>query len=335
LSNLYIADAGALEKAMEEAREAIRLNPNTAPPRDNLATALMEMNRFDEAKQVYQQAMEQKLDSIFFRNNLHAIAFVQNDAAGMKQQLDWWTGKPGEYNALNWQAEVAAFSGQLKKARDLNERAAEEAIGHQQNDGAALLLTSQAQLEALFGNCGHVQTMATRAFQISRVTGVLQAASGAFAVCGDAPQTQALMDELAKKFPNDTLLNVVYWPLNRALLAMHQGDAEHAVQMLEAANRYQIVGSYWPQYFRGQALLKVNKGAEAAAEFQAITNHRGWAPRSPLYAPSYLGLGRALVLKGDASGARTAYQTFFLLWKDADADIPLLAAARKEYETLK
>jgi tetratricopeptide (TPR) repeat protein len=43
LSNLYIADAGALDKAMEEAREAIRLNPNTAPPRDNLATALMEL----------------------------------------------------------------------------------------------------------------------------------------------------------------------------------------------------------------------------------------------------------------------------------------------------
>ncbi|HEV8139263.1 MAG TPA: protein kinase, partial [Pyrinomonadaceae bacterium] len=335
LSNLYIADAGALEKAMEEAREAIRLNPNTAPPRDNLATALMELNRFDEAKQVYQQAMEQKLDSIFFRNNLHAIAFVQNDAAGMKQQLDWWTGKPGEYNALNWQAEVAAFSGQLKKARDLNERGAEDAIGHQQNDGAALLLTSQAQLEALFGSCDHVKAIATRAFQISRVTGVLQAASGAFAVCGDAAQTQALMDELAKKFPNDTLLNVVYWPLNRALLAMHQSDAEHAVQMLEAANRYQIVGSYWPQYFRGQALLKLNKGAEAAVEFQAITNHRGWAPRSPLYAPSYLGLARAQVLKGDSSAARTAYQTFFSLWKDADADIPLLVAARKEYETLK
>ncbi len=335
LSNLYIADAGALNKAMDEAREAIRLNPNTAPPRDNLATALMEMNRFDEAKQVYQQALDQKLDSIFFRNNLHAIAFVQNDAAGMKQQLDWWTGKPGEYNAINWQAEVAAFSGQLKKARDLNERAAEAAIAHQQNDGAAVVLASQIQLEALFGNCDRVKTLASRAFQTSRVTGAVQAISGAFAVCGDAAQTQALMDELTKKFPNDTLLNVVYWPLNHALLATQQGDAARAVQLLEAANRYQIVGSYWPQYFRGQAFLKLNKGAEAAAEFEAITNHRGWAPRSPLYAPSYLGLARAQVLKGDTSAARNAYQTFFSLWKDADTDIPLLVSARNEYEKLK
>ena len=335
LSNLYIADAGALDKAMEEAREAIRLNPNTAPPRDNLATALMELNRFDEAKQVYQQALEQNLDSIFFRNNLHAIAFVQHDATGMKQQLDWWTGKPGDYNAVNWQAEVAAFSGQLKQARDLNERAVEAAVAHKQNDGAAQVLASQMQLEALFGNCDRVKALAARTFQLSRVTGVVQAASGAFAVCGDASQTQALMDEIAKKFPNDTLLTVVYWPLNRALLAMQQGDDARAVQLLEAANRYQIVGSYWPQYFRGQALLKLNRGGEAAAEFEAVTNHRGWAPRSPLYAPAYLGLARANVLRGDVAAGRNAYQTFFSLWKDADSDIPLLVSARTEYEKVK
>ncbi|HXT61655.1 MAG TPA: protein kinase [Pyrinomonadaceae bacterium] len=335
LSNLYIADGGALDKAMEEAREAIRLNPNTAPPRDNLATALMELNRFDEAKQVYQQALEQKLDSIFFRANLYSIAFVQGDANGMKQQLDWWNGKPGEYNALAWQAEVAAFSGQLKKARDLNERAAEAAISHQQNDGAAGVLALQMQLESVFQNCDHIKALADRTFRVSRVTGAVQAASAAFAVCGDSVQTQALMDEIAKKFPNDTLLNVVYWPVNRALLAMHEGDAARAVQLLEPATRYQIVGSYWPQYFRGQALLKLNKGAEAAAEFQNITNHRGWAARSPLYAPAYLGIARAEVLKGDTAAARNAYQTFFSLWKDADSDIPLLVAARKEYETLK
>ena len=335
LSNLYIADAGALDKAMEEAREAIRLNPNAAPPRDNLATALMELNRFDEAKKVYQEALEQKLDSIFFRNNLYSIAFVQGDAAGMKQQLDWWNGKPGEYSALAWQAEVAAYSGQLKKARDLNGRAAEMAIAHQQNDGAAGVLTTQMQLEALFGNCDRLKELATKAFQTSRVTASVQAASAAFAVCGDNAQTQALMEEIAKKFPSDTVLNVVYWPLNHALLAMHQGDAARAVQLLEAANRYQIVGSYWPQYFRGQALLKLNRGGEAAAEFEAITNHRGWAPRSPLYAPAYLGLARANVLRGDSAAARNAYQTFFSSWKDADAEIPLIVTARTEYEKLK
>jgi ATP/maltotriose-dependent transcriptional regulator MalT len=163
----------------------------------------------------------------------------------------------------------------------------------------------------------------------------VQSASSAFAVCGDAAQTQALMDEISKRFPNDTLLNVVYWPLNHALLAIHQGDAARAVQLLEPAARYQIVGSFWPEYFRGQALLNLRKGAEATAEFQKITNHRGWAPRSPLYAPAYVGLARAAVLNSDTAAARKAYQTFFSLWQDADADVPLLVAARKEYEKLK
>jgi serine/threonine protein kinase/tetratricopeptide (TPR) repeat protein len=335
LSNLLIADDTMLDKAMEEAREAIRLNPNVTAPRDNLATALMELNRFDEAKEVYRQALEQKLDSLFFRSNLYSIAFVQNDAAAMKQQLDWWSGKPGEYNALAWQAEAAAFSGQLKKASELNERAVEFAMAHQQNDGAAQVLATQVQLESLFGNCDRIKELANRAFQISRVTGSVQSASSAFAVCGDAAQTQALMDEISKRFPNDTLLNVVYWPLNHALLAIHQGDAARAVQLLEPAARYEIVGSFWPEYFRGQALLNLRKGAEATAEFQKITNHRGWAPRSPLYAPAYVGLARAAVLNSDTAAARKAYQTFFSLWQDADADVPLLVAARKEYEKLK
>jgi serine/threonine protein kinase/tetratricopeptide (TPR) repeat protein len=334
LSNLYIADQMMLDKAMEEAHEAIRLNPNVTAPRDNLATALMELNRFDEAKEVYRQALEQKQDSLFFRNNLYSIAFVQNDTAGMKQQLDWWSGKPGEYNALAWQAEVAAFSGQLKKARDLNERAVESAIAHQQNDGAAQVLAVQMQIEALFGKCDQLKNLSTRAFQISRFTGAVQTASSAFAVCGDTAPAQSLMDEISKRFPNDTLLNLIYWPLNHALLALHQGDATRAAQLLEG-NRFGIVANFWTQYFRGQALLKLNKGADAAAEFKKITDHRGWSPRSELYAPAYVGLARAATMNGDSASAKRAYETFFLLWKDADEDVPLLVEAKREYEKLK
>ena len=113
------------------------------------------------------------------------------------------------------------------------------------------------------------------------------------------------------------------------------GDAARAVQLLEPAYRYEIVGSYWPQYFRGQALLNLRKGPEAAREFQKIINHRGWSPRAPLYAPAYVGLARAAVLNNDNATARKAYQDFFALWKDADADIALLMAAKKEYEALK
>jgi serine/threonine protein kinase/tetratricopeptide (TPR) repeat protein len=334
LSNVYDGD-GLLEKAMEEAQEAIRLNPNAAAPRDNLAVAFIELNRFDEAREVYRQALEQKLDSTFIRSGLYSIAFIKGDAAAMKQQIDWWTGRPDEYNAQAWQAEVAVFSGQLRKARDLNQRAVELALGHKQNDAAAQLLTGQMQTESLFGNCDRVSDIAAKAFGISRVTATVQTASSPFALCGDADRAQSLMDEVSKRFPNDTLVNIVYWPLNHALIAMRRGDPARAVQLLEPALRYEIVGNFWPQYFRGQALLKLHKGAEAAAEFQKIIDHRGWAPRSALYPQAYVGFAQAAVMSGDRAKARKAYQDFFALWTDADPDIPFLITAKKDYENLK
>ncbi len=54
-----------------------------------------------------------------------------------------------------------------------------------------------------------------------------------------------------------------------------------------------------------------------------------------MHALSYVGLARAAVLNGDTAGARKAYQDFFALWKDADADLPVVTQARKEYEQLK
>jgi tetratricopeptide (TPR) repeat protein len=326
---------GLLEKAIAEAHEAIRLNPNAAAPRDNLAVAFIELGKFDEAREVYRQALEQKLDSTFIRSGLYSIAFVKGDAAAMKQQIDWATGRPDEYVAQAWQAEVAAFRGQLRKARELNQRAVDLALGRKQNDAAAQLLAGQTQIESLFGNCGRVKELATKAFSISRESATTQSASMAFALCGDADQAQSLMDEISKRYPNYTLVNVVYWPLNRALIAMHNRDFARAVQSLESAYRYELVAGFWPQYFRGQAYLNLHKGPEAAAEFQKIIDHRGWSPRSAMYPYAYVGLAQAAAMNGDTAKARRAYEDFFAIWKDADTDIPFLIEARKEYQKLK
>jgi serine/threonine protein kinase/tetratricopeptide (TPR) repeat protein len=334
LSNLYDGD-DLLDKAIEEAHEAIRLNPNAAAPRDNLAVAFMELNRFDEARDVYRQALEQKLDSTFIRTGLYSIAFVKGDAAAMKQQIDWLTGRPDEYNVQAWQAEVAVFSGQLQQARAFNQRAVELALGRKQNDAAAQVLAGQMQTESLFGNCDRIREMASKAFAISRDTATVQTASAAFSLCGDADQAQLLMDEISKRFPNYTLVNVVYWPLNHALIATRHGDPARAVQLLEPALRYEVVGNFWPQYFRGKAYLSLHKGAEAAAEFQKIIDHRGWSPRSALYPLAYVGFAQAAVMNGDTAKARKAYEDFVLLWKDADPDTPTLIEAKKEYDKLK
>jgi hypothetical protein len=81
--------------------------------------------------------------------------------------------------------------------------------------------------------------------------------------------------------------------------------------------------------------MMAHNGVAATAEFQKLLDHRGIVVNFPLGALARLGLARGYVLSGNAAKARTAYQDFFALWKDADADIPLLKEAKSEYAKLQ
>jgi eukaryotic-like serine/threonine-protein kinase len=48
-----------------------------------------------------------------------------------------------------------------------------------------------------------------------------------------------------------------------------------------------------------------------------------------------LGLGRAYAMEGETAKAKSAYQEFLALWKDADPDIPILKQAKAEYAKLQ
>jgi hypothetical protein len=55
----------------------------------------------------------------------------------------------------------------------------------------------------------------------------------------------------------------------------------------------------------------------------------------PLRALARLQLGRAYAMAGDTAKAKSAYQDFLTLWKDADPDIPILKEAKAEYARLQ
>ena len=121
----------------------------------------------------------------------------------------------------------------------------------------------------------------------------------------------------------------------QAASEIKSNNPAQAIQALESGSRYMAAGGFWPPYLRGQAYLKLNRGAEAAAEFQKILDHRGQSPLSALYPLAHLGLARAAALTGDVAKSRKAYQDFFALWKNADANLPVLIEAKKEYEKMK
>jgi serine/threonine protein kinase/Flp pilus assembly protein TadD len=332
LANRYTV-VGPFEKAVEEAQEAVRLNPKDARAQSNLAVGFMGLNRFDEARDVLRQARSQKLETTNMHARLYHIAFVQGDAATMKEQLDWVAGKPDE--AQNWQAQTAEFGGELAKANQLDGREIELAPRGDSKELTAQVLLQQARRNATFGTCAPVSEIVGKALALSREQANLVSAANAFAACNQSRPAQSLIDELSKQYPADTLVNSVSLPLIRAQVELNRGNAAQAIQLLEPARKYEVYGDFWPQYLRGQAYLKQGNGAQAATEFQTIIDHRGWYPLSPLYPLAHVGLARAAALNSDAPKARKAYQDFFALWKDADAAIPLLVAARQEYEKLK
>ena len=324
---------GPFNAAVTEASEAARLNDKEAKARANLAIAFLGLNKFDESKQVLQNAMSKGMETDSMHARLFYIAFIKGDAAGLKQQLDWAGGK-SPLLSYTWQAQAAEFHGQLAKANQFGDQAIEFAERNDLKDTAAQLIAQKAIRAATFRDCSPVSALTTKALSFSRDLSALHQSANALAACGQNAAAESLVKDMQNRFARDTLLNAVSVPLIRAQLELARGKPE-AIQLLESARKYEVYGDYWPQYVRAQAYLKQKSGAQAVTEFRFILDRRGWYPVSPIWPLAHLGLARAYALVGDNGNARKAYQDFFALWKDADQTLPFLAEARQEYDKLK
>jgi hypothetical protein len=224
-------------------------------------------------------------------------------------------------------------------------------------------LAEAALAEARFGYTEQPRKEAAEALAVSPGQVVKTLAALAMARAGDTARAQALAGELKKQHPLDTLLNGYWLPAIGAAIELRQNRAAKALELLQATASYEL-GSpppgdevLNPVYLRGEAYLAARQGEAAAREFQKILDHRGIVVNSPLGALAHLGLGRAYALQAGAgespspssagrppgeppqagalAKARTAYQDFLAIWKDADPDIPILKQAQAEYAKLK
>ena len=332
LADAYLR-TGEFAKSADASREGLRLNPNSAVGYINLGTAFIALNRSPEAREVYQRATQQKLDPTLLHDGLYRLAFVGGDTALMNQQLDWARGKPDEYVAADWQAQSTAVAGQYTLSQDFVRRAIDQAARGGVKEVAARYAAEAATRAAAFGNCQHGRTQTSQALSLHRNRTSLTRSAIALALCG-SDEAPSLVDELAKQYPLDTLINQVWVPVIRAAIAIERNNAAEAIQHLEVTRRYQGGAEFWPSFLRGLAYLRHKAGREAAQEFQYIIDNRGQAPLSVLYPLAQLGLARASGLAGDTTAARTAYQNFLSEWKNADADMTLRREAQHEYEKL-
>jgi eukaryotic-like serine/threonine-protein kinase len=333
---------GQYENAIEAGREAVRVSPDSSVPYLVLGFNYITVNRLDEAKATHAQALGRKLDHPYIHADEYLIAFLENDAAGMQQQAAWSASKLGsESDMLALQADTSAYSGRLREARDFSRQAMISAVRADLKEAAATYFARSDLREALFGNLDEARHTAAMAMQHSTDQGVQFSAALALTYVGDDKQAEALTADLARRFPESTIMQINFLPTLRAKLALNKRNTSGAIESLTAAAPYELGRSgssgwtaLYPVYVRGEAYLAAHQGSEAAAEFQKILDHRGIVLNGPVGAVAHLQIGRAYAMQGDTAKAKAAYQDFLTLWKDADPDIPVLIAAKAEYAKL-
>lgn len=305
----------------------------------------MALNRLADAQAINQQAQARKLDDPVFG---YLLAFLEGDAGRMAEIAASRARQPSIGDLLSAESDTEAYFGRLGKARELSRRAADTALSKGQKELAADIIANAALRGALFGNSAAARHDAAAALRLATGGYGQPIAALALALAGDLAQAGNLTNDLARRHPDDTVKNNLTLPVIRAAIEIMRGRPAGAVDQLAPAAAYEL--SWWeptlmPAYLRGQAYLAVHRGPEAAAEFQKILDHRGVVLNAPIAALAYLGLGRAYALEASAgqgdqaapfrAKARTAYQDFLTLWKDADPDIPVLKQAHTEYAKLQ
>ncbi len=343
LDNLALEeqDLGQHEKALAHASEALRVNPKDAYAYQNVAAAYQYLNRYEEAKAVAEQASAQKIDPWSLHMTLYWDAFLRGDDVAMQREVAQASGKVYEPIIDQIRGEGQCALGKVTKARETFAHGDSVAQAHGNKEWGASNLEAEASCDAEVGFLQEARQKMNAALALSDTVHVRADAARIFATSQDTARSEKLIADLGKEFPSDTLLNQVKLPVARALNSLQRNQPAPALEALDSAKPYELgadrrlAGDFVAIYVRGEAFLHLRDGVKAAAEFQRILDHRGIDPTSVLCSLAHLGLGRAYALSGDAARARTAYQDFFALWKDADADVPILKTAKAEYEKLK
>jgi len=351
LSDIYYA-IGQYEKALSNSREVV-VKQRDLESYFSLASIYLRLNRLEEARTALKEVQKRRPDSGALHYYLYELAFLENDAAGMAQQVAWSAGKKWESELLATSADTAAYFGQLEKYRDLSRQAVAAAVSWpSRRTYTRTLCGMEPALAALFGYSDQARRCAEKAFDDEEArygSGMSIDFPLAMSIAGATTRPNANADSLVKATYGDALLHLVWLPTLRAQVSLNRKDPARALEVLKTVAPYELGGSWddffegptnerlllFPVYLRASANLAAPHLMEAAADFQEILDHRGIVFNEPIGALAHLGLARAYALQGDSAKAKVAYNDFLTLWKDADPDVPILKQAKAEYAKLQ
>jgi tetratricopeptide (TPR) repeat protein len=326
------ANLGRWERSAAEFRKAMEVDPTQALPYAGVMGGNLALNRFADAHAAYQAAIAHNLQAGEPTRWRYLLAFLEGDKATMTQTADELTREPGfEDRVIIEQSSTKLYFGQVRVARELSQVLFDTPTRKKDKLVLVAFEAGQAFVAVLFGRLKDARELASASLQLGGDPAM------ALALLGDTDQASAIAKKWASHAPEGGLEVGIFVPEVEAVVELKHGNFSRALELLEPVKRYEAGWGdrYMAAYLRGQVYLAARRGPEAALEFQKILDHRGVVLNSVIGALSHVGLARAHALQGDAQSARTSYENFFDLWRDADKDMPILIAAKSEYAKLQ
>lgn len=155
-----------------------------------------------------------------------------------------------------------------------------------------------------------------------------------------------LEKRIEKRPAEEYFAQFVEVPNIRTALALNHGDTTTAMTYIEPGKPFDRANPS-SRLRRADTLLRAGRLKDAASEFGAVASFPFGASIEAagslwicytvnMFGPlADVGLARSRRLAGDIAGSRRAYDEFFVAWKDADPDIPILQQAKAEYAELQ
>jgi eukaryotic-like serine/threonine-protein kinase len=330
---VFYMQNGELEKSVAANRKALALQPYENYALENGIAGATQLDNAAEAKKYIAEAQRIGLNGTSLLGVEAAFYGSQSDWNNVQKLLKETSGRPDQFSVTTAWGNFLPQLGQIQLARTTLLRAADQAAGVKEKDAQAGALLNAASVGWMVDRCFDPEEAAKEALKLDKGKGTLVTQATTMALCNQEKQANQLLTALEKRYPEDTLVQELLVPQARAWLAIKAGDAQRALVLLERVRAHDAASS--APYVRGLAYLQLKDSRNAIASFLDATRLKGqaYATGSP-YALSFLGLGRAYAMAGNKPEAKKAYDVFFSEWKNADADLPVIAEAKKEYAQL-
>jgi eukaryotic-like serine/threonine-protein kinase len=330
VANIYNR-LGQFDNALQNAQKAVQLDPDSANYYTLLANCYVNVNRLDEAKTTLNQAVQRRIGGWGVHAQLAYIAWLQGDTATMDREQQFLKDDPGgQLNLLGFNANLASYHGELRKAREYGTQMREAADRLALKEVVAGEYQQESAVDALYGEKKESLDAVEQALKISKSSNIVEGVAGVLAYFGEEKRALDLANEDAQKRPYDTWVQFVSVPAVKAIIAMNHGDLAQAGSLLDGALVYARVDSS-TLFLRGLVFLKAGQAGDAVQLYQRAIGLKNTFGPDPFFPMLQLGLARAYAMQGDKVHSRLAYQDLFAIWKDADPDLPVLREAKAEY----